>query len=466
MKRVLGYTIAVCLPVAMVLVLLQQGSRLYPAAAAADRPAAPGSSLEMLSRQSQPLAVLLLQIVVILMAARLLGLLFERLGQPAVIGEVVAGLLLGPSFLGWAVPEVKASLFPSSSLGALRLFAEVGVILFMFLVGMELEPRHLRPRVKAAILVSHCSIAIPFVLGVALALAVFPWAAPAQAAFVPFALFLGMAMSITAFPVLARILEDRGLSKTALGMTAIACAAVDDVTAWCLLALVIAIVQEQSLGNTGVTLLLSGTFAAVMLLAVRPAAVHLGNRLDPHLPPNRSTAAVILAFVFLCALTTEIIGIHSIFGAFLAGMVLPAQAAFRRGLRERLEAFASVALMPLYFAFTGLRTEVTLLLDPGSLLLGLTVLAVAVAGKLGGSLLAARLAGIGWREAFALGALMNTRGLVELIVLNIGYDLGIISARIYTVMVLMALITTLMTGPLLQIARLDKTPLPHAEMLH
>ena len=364
------------------------------------------------------------------------------------MGEMVAGIVLGPSVLGLLYPQAMSFIFPESSLETLRLLSQIGVVLFMFVVGMELNVRHLRERGTAALMISHASIIVPFLLGAALSLFLFRDLAPPGTSFNAFALFIGVAMSITAFPVLARILEDRGMSQTHLGAIAITCAAVDDVTAWCILALVIALVKSTGIEITAITVVLTLIFAGVMIFLVRP---QLGRVIkEPDLQLNRRRLIpLILAFVMACALITETIGIHALFGAFVAGVVMPSSAEFRIFLKDKLEAFSSYALLPLFFAFTGLRTQVGLLNDWHDWLVCALIILVAIAGKLGGSMLMSRWTGMSWSQSFSIGVLMNTRGLVELVVLNIGYDLGILSGRIFAMMVLMALVTTFMTGPLL-----------------
>ena len=396
-----------------------------------------------------PLSILLLQVIVIVAAARVAGALFARIGQPRVIGEMVAGIVLGPSLLGALAPAAQGFLFPAHSMDALRLLSQIGVVLFMFVVGIDLDVRHLRQKADAAVLVSHASILVPFFLGTAGALLVYPTLAPAGTPFSAFALFMGVAMSITAFPVLARIIEERGLAGTQLGTTAIACAAVGDVTAWCLLPVVVAIADAQRLAGSLLTIGLTLLFIAGMLFVVRPAIARFVARRPVKTGGSTAVLAGALTFVFAAALATEVIGIHARFGAFLAGVAMPADSALRQVLRERLETFSSVFLLPLFFAFTGLRTEIGLLDDARSWLVCAGVVALAIAGKLGGSMAAARWTGMSWGDSFALGALMNTRGLVELIVLNLGYDLGILSPSIFTMLVVMALLTTFMTGPLL-----------------
>jgi len=407
------------------------------------------------------LSILLLQLVVIILAARLFGSLFRLVGQPRVMGEIVAGVVLGPSVLGLLSPGALEFLFPTSSLDALRLLSQIGVALFMFVVGMELDLPHLRKRAHTAIMVSHASIVVPFSLGTALALLIYGSLGPSEISFTSFALFLGIAMSITAFPVLARIIEDRGLSQTPLATIALTCAAVDDVTAWCVLALVIAIAQSTGVAASLLTVALTLAFIGVMVMLVKPLLVRLLPARSDTTKQRPGIVAGILAFVFICALVTEAIGIHALFGAFLAGVVMPSTAGLRGLLKEKLGSFSAAALLPLFFAFTGLRMQIGLLNDWQSWLMCGLIIFVAITGKLGAGMLMARWTGMNWRDAFSLGALMNTRGLVELVVLNIGYELGILSARAFAMLVLMALITTFMTGPLLSLARKPKGGLIH-----
>ncbi|WP_424814223.1 cation:proton antiporter [Roseococcus sp. YIM B11640] len=404
----------------------------------------------LLSRLDSPLARLFLQIIVIIAAARLAGLVFRRMGLPAVVGEMTAGILLGPSLFGLVAPGLFAAIFPADSLGTLRLLSQVGICLFMFAVGMDLDLAHLRNRARAVVAVSHASIVVPYAFGVGLALFLFQDYAGPSASFTSFALFMGISMCITAFPVLVRILQERGLSRTPLGQMAIACAAVDDITAWSIMAFVVAIAGATGLGGAVVTLALAGLFVAAMLLVVRPLLPRLiGERALAAEEPQTGVLALVVLLVTTGSLMTELIGIHALFGAFLAGAVMPSVKGFRHRIGLRVESFSSVMLLPLFFAFTGLRTRMDLLGDTDGWLLCLVVVAVATAGKLGASAVAARLAGMELRQALQVGALMNTRGLMELIALNIGYDMGILSPMIFTVLVMMAVITTIMTGPLL-----------------
>lgn len=301
-------------------------------------------------------------------------------------------------------------------------------------------------------MISHASIILPFLLGSTLSLFLYRDLAPPGTSFSAFALFIGVAMSITAFPVLARILEDRNLTQTTLGSIALTCAAVDDVTAWCILALVIAIVKSTGLGGSAITVGLTLVFALAMIVLVRPQLARVIKDPDS-LQHRRRLIPIILAFVLGCALLTETIGIHALFGAFVAGVVMPPSTEFRIFLKDKLEAFGSYALLPLFFAFTGLRMQIGLVNDWQGWLLCAVIIIVAIAGKLGGSMLMSRWTGMSWTQSFSIGVLMNTRGLVELVVLNIGYDLGILSGRIFAMMVLMALVTTFMTGPLLRLVK-------------
>jgi len=400
-----------------------------------------------------PLSRLLLQVIVIIMATRILGGLFGRFGQPPVIGEMVAGILLGPSLLGWLWPDVSTFVFPKESMGILQLLSQIGVCLFMFVVGMELELAHVRRNTAKVVLVSHASIMFPFLLGSMAAVLLYSRYAGPGASLPAFALFMGIAMSITAFPVLARILEARGIAKTSLGAMAITCAAVNDATAWGILAFVVAIARATGVSSTIFSLGLVLAFVALMIWVVRPRLAHwLGLDQINAAMPRRETIAAALLIMTASALTTELIGIHALFGAFLAGVVMPRKKDFLDYALVRLENFSSFFLLPLFFAFSGLRTQVTLLNDMKSWLLCLAIIGVAIVGKLGGSMFIARATGFKWNEAFALGALMNTRGLVELVALNIAYDLGIISPSIFAMLVLMALFTTFLTGPLLDLA--------------
>ncbi|HSB11326.1 MAG TPA: cation:proton antiporter [Blastocatellia bacterium] len=394
--------------------------------------------------------LLIAQIATILVTARLVGWLFRKIRQPPVIGEMVAGILLGPSLFGWIAPSLSSSLFPPASLGHLSSLSQVGLLLFMFLVGFELDLKQLRELGRAAVVISQVSIIAPFVLGALFALFMYPRLADQSVSAVGFVLFIGAAMSVTAFPVLARILTEQNMLRTRVGSVAITCAAVDDVTAWCILAGIIVIVRAPS-SAMPLWLMLTGliAFVLLMLFVVKRALVKLAVLYDRRGTLTADSVAAILLLVLASSWITEGLGVHALFGAFLAGVVMPRQQGLSRELSEKLEALVVVLLLPLYFALTGLRSSIFLIAGLSMWLHAGAIVFLAVVGKLGGSMMAAKMNGMSWREAAAVGVLMNTRGLVELVILNIGLDLGILSPALFSTMVLMALVTTLMTTPLL-----------------
>lgn len=408
--------------------------------------------LETLSHNvAYPLAILLLQIITIIVVARIFGYFCRLIGQPSVIGEIIAGVFLGPSFVGAYLPEFSAFLFPQSSLGNLSVLSQIGLVLFMFVVGMELDLKVLRNQAHEAIVISHASIIFPFALGIVLAYFIYLSYAPQGVEFVSFSLFLGIAMSITAFPVLARIVQERNLTKTRLGSIVITCAAADDITAWCLLAAVIAIVKAGSFTSSFFTIVLAVGYVLVMLKVVRPFLRRIGDIYATKEGLSKPIVAIFFITLLLSAWSTEVIGIHALFGAFMAGVIMPANMTFRNIFIEKVEDVALVLLLPLFFVFTGLRTEIGLLNNWELWKVCGWIILVAVTGKFVGSAVAARFVGQSWRDSFTIGALMNTRGLMELVVLNIGYDLGVLSPEIFAMMVIMALATTFMTGPALDL---------------
>jgi Kef-type K+ transport system membrane component KefB len=393
---------------------------------------------------------LVLQLTVILAVCRIAGSLFRKFGQPRVVGEMFAGILLGPSLLGWVAPGISAYLFPPASLGFLNALAQIGVVVFMFLVGLGINPAELKKHGHAAVLTSHVSITAPFVLAAILALYLYPRLSDDSVSFTSFALFMGSAMSVTAFPVLARILIERGLLKSRLGTVAIASAAVDDVTGWCILAYIVALSRVAHSG-TSIWTTIGGIvlFALIMIYGVKNFLV--GMEVSYHkwggLSENR--LAVMLLLLFGSALCTEWLGLHLLFGAFMMGAIMPKGEKFVNYVLERFETITVTLLLPLFFAFTGLRTNIGLVKGQEMwMYCGLIVL-VATAGKLGGSTLASWLTGMPVREAAGLGTLMNTRGLMELVILDIGLDIKVISPALFSMMVVMALVTTFMATPLL-----------------
>jgi Kef-type K+ transport system membrane component KefB/nucleotide-binding universal stress UspA family protein len=363
----------------------------------------------------------------------------------------VAGILLGPSLLGVVSPSTMAALFPATSMPALGLMSQVGLLLFMFLIGLELDPKLLRGRAQASVAISHSSIVVPGLLGGVLGIYLYPRLSSPDVPFASFLLFMAVSMSITAFPVLARILAERRLLKTKVGAITITCAAVDDVTAWCLLAFVVSIAKSTDIQRAGVTVALALAYIAFMLVVVRPFLRRLGALSGSREGLTQNIVAVTLLFLLASSWVTELIGIHALFGAFMLGAIMPKEGHAGRLLAEKLEDLVVVFLLPMFFAYSGLRTQIGLLDTPSSWLMCALIIAVACLGKFGGSFVAGRLTGLRWREATAVGILMNTRGLMELIVLNIGLDLGVISPALFTMMVLMALVTTFMTTPLLQL---------------
>ncbi|HBL77553.1 MAG: transporter [Bacteroidetes bacterium GWF2_42_66] len=400
---------------------------------------------------THPLAILLLQIVTIILVARLFGWFCKKIGQPTVIGEIIAGIVLGPSLLGMYFPGFSAALFPVQSLGNLQFLSQIGLILFMFVIGMELDLKVLKNQAHEAVVVSHASIIIPFTLGMGLAYFIYSSFAPQGVPFASFGLFLGISMSITAFPVLARIVQERGIYKTRLGAIVITCAAADDITAWSLLAAVIAIAKAGSFISSMPTILMALVYVFVMLKLVMPFLKRVGDLHTSRENLSKSVVAIFFLVLLLSSYATEIIGIHALFGAFMAGVIMPDNQKFKQIFIEKVEDVALVLLLPLFFVFTGLRTQIGLLNDPYLWKICGLVILVAVTGKFAGSTLAAKFVGQSWRDSFMIGALMNTRGLVELVVLNIGYDLGILSSEIFTMLVIMALVTTFMTAPVLHI---------------
>lgn len=388
----------------------------------------------------------LLTLAAVILLGHVLARLFVYIDQPPVIGEVIAGIALGPSLLG---SDAANWLLPAEAAPFLGILAQVGVILYMFLVGLELNAELLRHRARTTVAISHASIVCPFILGSGLALLLYPRLATGDVPFTSFALFLGVAMSITAFPVLARILTDRGISKTPLGIVALSCAAADDVTAWCLLALATGVARAQ-VGRGLWVAVGAAAYIFLMLAAVRPLARRFIARWDSDPMPRRMAVAVFIALL-LSSLATEWIGIHAIFGAFLLGAVIPHDSAVARGFNQQLTNVVTILLLPAFFALTGMRTRIDLVSGVDQWLFCGLIILIATAGKFGGTLLAARLSGLRWRPAAALGALMNTRGLMELIVLNVGLDLKVISPTLFSMMVIMALVTTMATTPALRL---------------
>ena len=404
---------------------------------------------------SGELAHVLLALVVIIVVARLLGAAFKKIHQPEVIGEVIAGIALGPSLLGRLAPAASHFILPAAVAPYLNIIASVGIILYMFLVGMELDTQLLRRRTHASVAISHASIITPFLLGSVLALWLYPRFSSRDVPFTVFAMFMGVSMSVTAFPVLARILTDRGIQKTRMGTIALACAAVDDVTAWCLFALVVSIAAAKP-GRVLLTVGLTAFFIFCIFKFVQPAMKWLVRKRTRDRRTTQGTMVIVFAALLLAALATDAIGIHALFGAFLLGAVIPHDSALARDVAAKIQDLVVVLLLPAFFAFTGMRTQIGLVKGLDEWLVCGLIILVASLGKFGGSSVAARITGLSWRQAASLGILMNTRGLMELIVLNVALDLGALKPTLFTMLVLMAVVTTVATTPVLHLLKAEE----------
>ncbi len=446
-RTLVGYAIMLAATVGLYWLIRGAGSSLL----AADPPAGqPTFGAGLGGAQVDTLVHVLLALVVVIVVARAIGTLFKYLHQPAVVGEILAGILLGPSALGRIAPGAQHYLLPPTVAPFLGVLSQVGVILYMFLVGVELDPTLLRKRGHATVAISHASIIAPFLLGGVLALFIYPRLSTADVPFTCFSLFMGVSMSVTAFPVLARILTDRHIHTTRMGVIALTCAAVDDVTAWCLLAFVVSVVQARMSGVL-VTSGLALGFILFMIFLVRPAMVRLSRLYGQRGRLTQGVMALVFVALLVSALATDYIGIHAVFGAFALGAVIPHDSGLARALTDRLEDLVVVLLLPAFFAFTGMRTQIGLVSGLQNWLICALSQAVASIGKFGGSFIAARLTGLGWRDSAALGVLMNTRGLMELIVLNMGLEMRVLSPTLFAMLVIMAVTTTFATTPILHL---------------
>jgi Kef-type K+ transport system membrane component KefB len=396
-----------------------------------------------------PFGLLLLQVIAILLTCRIAGWIFNKLRQPSVIGEIVAGILLGPSILGYFMPEVSGFLFPAESLSNINILSQFGLILFMYSIGMELDLGEMKKKFRTSLLISHTSMIIPFTLGVLMAYFIYDRYAYAETPFLPFALFIGIAMSITAFPVLARIIQEKKLTRTHLGTVTLASAANGDLTAWCILACVIAVAQAGSMLSATYNILFSVVYMTVMFLIVRPLLRMIGDLYHNKEVVTRPLTMLMFLILLISSYLTEILGLHALFGAFIVGIVMPDNARFRELMSEKVEDVSLTLFLPLFFASTGLRTEIGLLNTPEMWLLCGVFILVAIVGKFGSTLISARFARESWKNSLLLGGLMNTRGLMELVILTIGYEMHILPPAIFVILILMTLVTTFMTMPLL-----------------
>ena len=405
----------------------------------------------MMHNIMEPAAMLLLQIISILLVSRVFGFLFVKIGQPTVIGEILAGIVLGPSLLGYFFPEAYSFLFTPDSLSNIYILSEIGLVLFMFVIGMELDLSALKNKMGTTFVISQASIVIPYFMGMWLAYYLYEEFAAGQTDFISFALFIGISMSITAFPVLARIVQEKGLTKSHLGTISIASAAFNDVTAWCVLAAVIAISKTGSLYSSLFNIGLAVAYILVMMFLVKPFLKRIGEIYKNSEVVNKSVFAFFLLVLIISAYITQLIGIHALFGAFLAGVIMPPLPSFRKLIVDKVEDVSLTLLLPLFFVYTGLRTEIGLLNTPYLWWIAFIFIVVAVVGKFIGSAFSAKVLGETWKDSLSIGILMNTRGLMELIVLNIGYEMGILPPPIFVMLVIMALVTTFMTTPILSL---------------
>jgi Kef-type K+ transport system membrane component KefB len=456
-KSITFYLLMIAVFGSLMYFIARLGESRQPEGAAASLPGAPDSLGEglavfreaLLGHIASPGATLLLQVIVILLACRLFGWLFAKMGQPTVIGEILAGIVLGPSILGHLAPGIASFLFPPESMVNITVLSQFGLILFMFSIGMELDIAEVRKTFKKTLLISHTSTIVPFSFGMLAAYFIYDIYADRDTPFLSFALFTGIAMSITAFPVLARIIQEKGLTKSHLGTITIASAANGDITAWCLLAVVVAIAQAGSMLSAVYNMLFSGVYILFMLFAARPFLQALGHLYHNKEVIDRGLVAFMFFILVGSAYLTEILGLHALFGAFIAGIVMPGNLKFRKIMTEKVEDVSLSLFLPLFFVSTGLRTEIGLLNTPGLWQLCGAIILTAIAGKFGGAYLSARFVGESIRDSLYIGALMNTRGLMELVVLTIGYEMHILTPPVFVMLVIMTLVTTFMTTPLI-----------------
>lgn len=396
-----------------------------------------------------PLMTLLMQIIIILLFCKIFSWIFNRIGQPGVLGEIIAGIILGPSVLGHYFPDAFNFIFSKDSLENVYLISQIGLILFMFVIGLEVDFKVLKNKFNETLVISHAGILVPFFLGIISSFYIYEKYASQQTSFLAFALFIGISMSITAFPVLARIVQERNLAKTQLGVLSIASAANDDVTAWCLLAIVIALTKSGTSTSAFITVGLTIVYILFMFLCVRPffrkiSQIHANNEIL-----NKSLIGLIFLTLIISASITELIGIHALFGGFIAGVVMPSNLGFRHIMMNKVEDVTLAFFLPLFFAYTGLNTNLLLINSWSMVGICLLLILIAIAGKFGGCTIAAKLVGETWHDSLTIGMLMNTRGLMELVALNIGYEMGVLPKSIYAVLIIMALVTTFMTTPAL-----------------
>ena len=447
------YTIMLLVFGLLIFLGLKSGTSLHPSNNILGPSASPFVTFVYTIRENlgTSVMVLLIQIIIILFVCRLFSFLFNKIGQPGVIGEIVAGIILGPSFLGHFFPNTFHLIFAKDSLINIQLISQIGLILFMFVIGLEVDFRVLKNKINETLVISHAGILAPFLLGIIASLFVYKEYAYTNTRFIPFALFIGISMSITAFPVLARIIQERGLTYTPLGVLTIASAANDDVTAWCLLAIVIAIAKAGTFISSLFAVACTILYILFMFFIIRPFLKKIGAYYIHKENINKNFISLTFLTLILSATFTQLIGIHALFGAFIAGVVMPSDQHFRHAMMNKIEDVTLAFFLPLFFAYTGLNTNVLLINSWHMVLTCIVFIALAVLGKFGGCAISARLVGESWHDSLTIGILMNTRGLMELVALNIGYEMGILSQSIFAILVIMALVTTFMTTPTLRL---------------
>ncbi|KAA6301287.1 MAG: Na(+)/H(+)-K(+) antiporter GerN [Candidatus Ordinivivax streblomastigis] len=457
-KNLLFYVVMLLVCGVLMYVLIQLGNRfeiLLPAAASSGNTShllSDGFSLFTQTLHSQvqtPVAMLLLQVIAILFTARIFGYLFVKIGQPSVVGEILSGIILGPSVLAHFFPGVSEFLFSPESLDNITILSQIGLIFFMFVIGMELDIAAVKKKFNETLIISHTGIVFPFLCGILAAYWTYPYYTAHTTTFLSYALFIGVSMSITAFPVLARIIQEKGMTKSPLGTLSLASAANGDVTAWCVLAIVIAIAKTGTLASAIYTILFAAAFLLFMFIILRPFLNIIGNLYHNKEVLNKTVVAFMFFILIVSAYTTEMLGIHALFGAFMAGVVMPSHVQFRKILTEKVEDVSLTIFLPLFFVSTGLKTQIGLISTPAEWLVCGMFIVMAVFGKVIGTAIPTRLTGESWKNSWLMGALMNTRGLMELIILTIGYEMAILPPAIFAMLVLMTLVTTFMTAPLL-----------------
>lgn len=452
-KSICGYLIMIIVFGLLILLALRFGVSTYQKGALEIQNTAT-SSFSIFCRAvadnlKSSVMMLLIQIIVILFVCRIFSTFFRHLGQPGVIGEIVAGIILGPSFLGHFFPGAFHFIFSHDSLENVHMISQIGLVLFMFVIGLEVDFKVLKNKINETLFISHAGIFVPFFLGIIASFYIYREYATQTTSFLSFALFIGISMSITAFPVLARIVQERGLTRTPLGVLAIASAANDDVTAWCLLAVVIAVAKAGTFASALFAVAFTILYIIFMFFIVRPFFYKMGKIYGTGEVINKSFVSLIFLTLIISSALTELLGIHALFGAFIAGVIMPPDLNFRHIMMNKIEDVTLAFFLPLFFAYTGLNTNVLLINNLSMwMVCGLFIL-MACIGKFGGCALAAKIVGETWHNSLIIGVLMNTRGLMELVALNIGYEMGILSQPIFAALVIMALVTTFMTTPTL-----------------